>query len=129
MKIDFYIFRHGQTEWNRLAKVQGQTDIPLNDEGREEALVLKEFFKKVKVDIVYSSDLKRAFSTAKISFDENKISIIKAPELREVHCGEVEGMAREDVLKKFKQTFWSNEPQSGEDPDFSYPGGRIENGI
>lgn len=123
MNIDFYIFRHGQTEWNRLSKVQGQTDIPLNSTGRDEALSLKKFFKKNRADLVYSSDLERAYETAKISFSGSNIEIIKTKELREVYCGEVEGMQREDVLKKFKQTFWSVQPQSGEALDFSYPGG------
>jgi probable phosphoglycerate mutase len=123
MSIEFYIFRHGQTEWNRLKRIQGQTNIPLNETGRAEAKSLKSFFKEIDVDVVYSSDLDRAYETAEISFEETGISIIQARELREVYCGEVEGLARAEVLEKYKQTFWSAQEDSEEDVGFSYPGG------
>ena len=61
-----YILRHGTTEWNRDHKIQGSTDILLDDVGREMArqtgLSLRD--KGIKFDVVYSSPLKRAYQTA-----------------------------------------------------------------
>ena len=68
-----YIVRHGQTNWNLLGKNQGQTDIPLNEVGKSQALELKEKLKDIKFDVVFSSPLKRAFETAKIIAGDNVI--------------------------------------------------------
>ncbi|OUR98724.1 hypothetical protein A9Q84_04740 [Halobacteriovorax marinus] len=121
--IDFYIFRHGQTDWNKLKKIQGHTDIPLNETGKKEALILRDFFKEIKVDAVYSSDLARAHETAQISFHEKSVSIIKTRDLREAFCGEVEGMSKKDIVKTYKQSFWDKQLKSKDALDFSYPGG------
>ena len=61
-----YFVRHGQTEWNKIGKMQGHKDIELNDEGREQAQVVKEKLQGIKFDKVFSSPLIRATETAKI---------------------------------------------------------------
>lgn len=60
----FYLVRHGQTDWNRAGKIQGTTDIPLNETGRQQAeqlaTVLKErsgYPAKTRIDAVYASPL------------------------------------------------------------------------
>ena len=50
MKI--YVVRHGQTDWNFMNKLQGQTDIELNDMGREQARNTAELLKGKKVDLI-----------------------------------------------------------------------------
>ena len=62
----FYLVRHGQTDWNRAGKIQGTTDIPLNETGRQQAeqlaTVLKErsgYPAKTRIDAVYASPLAR----------------------------------------------------------------------
>ena len=50
-----YIIRHGQTEWNALHKLQGRTDIPLNDNGRRMAKEAGERYKDLHIDVCYSS--------------------------------------------------------------------------
>ena len=55
-----YFVRHGQTDWNKIGRIQGHTDIPLNKLGEEQALIVKEKLKEIKFDKVFSSPLKRA---------------------------------------------------------------------
>ena len=62
--VRLYLVRHGRTEWNELGKYQGQSDIALSPIGEEQAKRLAEHFPAKKLDAVYASDLKRAYSTA-----------------------------------------------------------------
>ena len=55
-----YIMRHGKTEWNVRHKLQGRTDIPLNEEGRKMAEKAHEEYKDINIDICYCSPLVRA---------------------------------------------------------------------
>lgn len=59
-----YIMRHGKTDWNALHKLQGRTDIPLNEEGRLMALKAHEEYKSWNIDVCYCSPLIRAVETA-----------------------------------------------------------------
>ena len=61
-----YIVRHGETDWNRMKKVQGRTDIPLNDYGRHLAEETAEGMKEMRLDLAYTSPLRRARETAEI---------------------------------------------------------------
>ena len=61
-----YIMRHGKTDWNALHKLQGRTDIPLNDEGRLMASKAHEEYKSLNIDVCYCSPLIRAVETAQI---------------------------------------------------------------
>src|SRR5271167_231879 len=66
----FYIVRHGQTDWNVEKRIQGCTDIPLNDRGREQAFELGKKLKDVDFAFCFSSDLQRAAETARIILSE-----------------------------------------------------------
>ena len=59
-----YFVRHGQTEWNKIGRMQGRIDIELNNEGKQQAMIVREKLKGVKFDKVFSSPLKRAVETA-----------------------------------------------------------------
>jgi len=61
-----YLIRHGQTDWNALGKMQGQTNIPLNEIGREQAKTASIEVAKVKVEHIFSSNLDRAKETSEI---------------------------------------------------------------
>ncbi|WP_127717935.1 histidine phosphatase family protein [Halobacteriovorax sp. HLS] len=123
MKKTFYIFRHGQTDWNKERKVQGQTDIELNELGQEQAQELKCFFDSFDIDICYSSDLSRAYRTAEIAFSGKGVSIFKSINLREANFGQVEGMTRENLIAIYNENFWEVNEQSDESLNFCYPGG------
>jgi probable phosphoglycerate mutase len=61
-----YLARHGETDWNRIGRWQGATDVPLNDEGRAQARALAERVRPHGVVRVHASDLARARQTAEI---------------------------------------------------------------
>ena len=62
--VRIYIARHGQTAWNALKKLQGTSDIPLNDVGRTQAKALAERLAGVPLDRIYTSALSRTRMTA-----------------------------------------------------------------
>ncbi|MCR5557631.1 MAG: histidine phosphatase family protein [Butyrivibrio sp.] len=87
-----YIMRHGKTDWNALQKLQGQIDIPLNEEGKEAARAAREKYKDIAFDICYSSPLIRAKETAEIFLQGTNTPIITDDRLKEMAFGEFEGV-------------------------------------
>ena len=87
-----YIMRHGLTDWNVRHKLQGQTDIPLNGEGRRMAEKAAEAYQSVPLDLCYSSPLIRAHETAEIVLRGRNIPIRTDDRLREMCFGEYEGL-------------------------------------
>jgi uncharacterized phosphatase len=61
-----YLVRHGETEWNRQRRIQGSTDIPLNDIGREQAARTGRLLSRRDWAGIASSPLSRAFETGSI---------------------------------------------------------------
>jgi probable phosphoglycerate mutase len=90
--------RHGQTDWNVHHKLQGQTDVPLNDTGRQMAAEARKIYKDIPIDICYCSPLSRARETAAIFLAERKIPIISDDRLRELGFGIYEGT--EEIFQK-----------------------------
>ena len=90
---NFFLVRHGETDWNLAGRIQGATDIPLNDTGRDQARATGIKMQGRKWDVIVSSPLSRAFETASII-----ASLIGLPEptpfdgLVERNYGEAEGM-------------------------------------
>lgn len=87
-----YIMRHGKTEWNAKHKLQGRTDIPLNDDGRAMAERAREEYRDIHLDICYSSPLIRAKKTAEIVLEGRDIPIITDDRLVEMSFGLYEGI-------------------------------------
>lgn len=79
-----YIIRHGKTEWNAKRKLQGRTDIPLNDEGRLMAEKARDEYKDIHFDVCYCSPLIRAKETAEILMKGRNIPIITDDRLMEM---------------------------------------------
>lgn len=92
------MIRHGETEWNVRKRVQGHSDIPLNDEGRRLAHVTSDAIADIPFTRVYTSPLKRAYETAMIIKGERDIPVIEDTRIMEIGFGEYEGLscARED---------------------------------
>lgn len=88
-----YIMRHGKTDWNVQYRLQGRTDIPLNDMGRSMAKTARETYRDVHFDICYVSPLIRAKETAEIFLQDRNIPIVVDERLAEMSFGEYEGMA------------------------------------
>lgn len=102
MKIkNIYVIRHGETDWNKNHRFQGQTDIKLNETGREQAIKLRPLMQQLQIESVYSSTLTRAYETAELATQEIKISIQKDDRLRETNVGAAEGLTMDELLQKF----------------------------
>lgn len=98
MKI--YFIRHGETEWNKKRKLQGQSDIPLNEYGKELAKVTEEGLRDIDFDIVYTSPLLRAKETAEILKGDRDIKIIEDKRLLELGFGVGEGKGIDQIRKQ-----------------------------
>lgn len=123
MKSHLYLIRHGETDWNRAERLQGHSDIDLNDLGRDQASRLRPFAEKLHIEVLVASDLKRAVQTARLAFP-SVTEIITDPRLREVHLGEAEGASRHDLEKLFGPDIlrlWFS--TDAEDMKHRFPGG------
>lgn len=94
--MNILIVRHGQTDYNKERKLQGWTDNPLNENGKQQALRTKMKLEKEPIDIILCSPLTRAKQTAAIINANRKIPTIYDDRLRERDFGEFEGIAIAD---------------------------------
>lgn len=94
MKI--LVTRHGQTDWNVEKRIQGRTDIELNNKGIEQAYQTREKLKNEEIDLIICSPLKRAKQTAHIINIDRNIPIIYDERLLEICYGENEGRLHND---------------------------------
>ncbi len=89
-----YFVRHGETDWNKIGRIQGHIDIGLNNEGKDQAQIVKEKLQGIQFDKVFSSPLKRTKETAKIISDQE---IIIDNRLIERYNGELEGKLKTEI--------------------------------
>lgn len=87
-----YIMRHGKTDWNACHKLQGRTDIPLNDKGRMMAAEAGEKYADIHFDECYSSPLARAKETAEIFLKGRGVPVYTDDRLVEMGFGIYEGI-------------------------------------
>ena len=86
------LLRHGQTDWNIDLRLQGSTDIPLNETGRQQALDAAAALNPEDWDLVITSPLSRAKDTAEIVAQELDMQVAIVPELIERSFGAAEGL-------------------------------------
>lgn len=100
----FLLIRHGKTEWNAQGKIQGHSDIPLNEVGigQAKSVAQKLADSNEKVDAIYSSDLQRAVSTAREISQIFNRTIITDSALREMFMGVAEGMEQSEYQNVYK---------------------------
>ncbi|MGN0708983.1 MAG: histidine phosphatase family protein [Anaerovoracaceae bacterium] len=93
-----YLARHGETDWNRLNKVMGRTDVPLNEKGLAQADALAGEIKEknIPLDVIYCSPLTRAVQTAGKAGAAAGCPVITRKELIEMDFGIYEGVQRTD---------------------------------
>lgn len=95
--MKLYLIRHGETDWNVEGRLQGRTDIPLNDEGRRLARITAQALTNVPFSCIYTSPLMRAKETAMLIKGNRNIPVIEEPRLQEISFGIYEGChCRED---------------------------------
>ena len=102
----FYIFRHGETNWNRERRCQGHTNTCLNERGEQQALELAQKLLNLPIEVIVSSDLERAKTTGTIVSKEKNIPLILDSRLREMNYGEAEGMLYEDAKSRYGAELW-----------------------
>ena len=91
--------RHGETDWNRELRIQGSSDVELNDLGRRQAQSLAQELTDVDLDAVYASDLARARQTAAAVAATHGLEVRFDARLRERSFGSWEGLTREDIAE------------------------------
>jgi broad specificity phosphatase PhoE len=92
MKTVVLLIRHGETDWNRDGRWQGQTDVPLSDAGLRQAHAVADRLAGWPITAVYSSDLQRAAATAEVVAGRHGLEPLLLSELREGSAGEFEGL-------------------------------------
>ena len=97
--ITVYLVRHGATEWNHYKRAQGQSDIPLNEAGRLQALDAAKELATFDIRGVYSSDLERAVHTAEPIAQVHDVDVIVDPAFREIDQGEWTGLPVEEIAR------------------------------
>ena len=95
--MKFYIIRHGQTNWNKEGRIQGKTDIELNEKGIEQAKEARKILENYPIDMIVASPLKRARKTAEIINEAKNVPIIFKEELEERGFGDFEGKIRKEI--------------------------------
>ena len=104
--LRIFLIRHGETEWNKSGKFQGHSDVKLSPEGIHQAKLLAQHAPFQHVDAIYSSDLSRAFDTAKIlAVKFNVLPVKTTPELRETNFGEWEGRYISELTEESPKSF------------------------
>ena len=119
----WFLVRHGQTEWNRIGRAQGQSDPPLNQEGEGQAEAVAVRLAPVHFEAAYSSDLLRAADTAGPIMRGRDVPIVLRRDLREKNFGEWEGMTWEDLQHRYPDML---EDLFDEKPAFAPPGGESD---
>lgn len=101
-----YLARHGETDWNRVGRWQGATDIPLSDVGRTQARALADRLRGRGIVQVHASDLTRAHETAQVVAATLGIpSVMVDPRLRERGFGCFEGLTREECAVRHPEAW------------------------
>lgn len=112
------LVRHGETDWNKNARFQGQTDVPLSETGRGQAERVAEKLADEKVFAIYSSDLSRAYETASIIAKQHGLEVKKSKALREINFGLWEGMDRQVITDEHRDLYqqWLDNPMETRTP-------------
>jgi broad specificity phosphatase PhoE len=97
--------RHGESDWNRAKRWQGQADRPLTDLGRRQAEELADRLADTELDAVYSSDLRRAADTADAVARRRGLTVQTTPDLREVDVGAWSGLTRAEAEAQFPDAY------------------------
>jgi len=118
---NIYLVRHGKIGSDIKGKSYiGQSDIPLNDEGREQAEKLGRRLNDINITNIFSSDLIRSVETAEIIAAHHHLSPVIIPSIKEISMGEWEGMTFAEIMKR-----WPDEYKKRGDDILNYrtPGG------
>ena len=114
------LVRHGETDWNRQGRFQGQIDIPLNENGRAQAAAAGDFLRRVKLDRAYTSSMSRPRQTAEgILSHHPGVPLTSVPHLVEIGHGQWEGCLEEEIAAGWAELLadWKRAPETVQMPD------------
>lgn len=100
-----YLIRHGQTAWNAEKRFRGCHDVPLNSQGRREALCAAQALADIQFCAVFSSPLSRAIETAEIISGQRNLLIFPDQSFIDINYGTWTGMADSEVCAQFPETY------------------------
>lgn len=115
----FYLLRHGETEWNKLGKFQGLTDVSLNDRGLSQARDSARASLAWDHSIIYSSTLTRTIQVAEEVRRLSGAPVVTDPGLCELALGDLEGVTGADMRAEWPEVYrrWRENPASVEMPN------------
>lgn len=116
----FIVVRHGETQWNVEARIQGKGDSPLTAAGLAQAQAIADRLASERFDVLVSSDLGRAMQTAGAIARRCGHAIVPDPRLRERDFGAGEGMTYDEIDRNWPDVFTRSRET---DPDAAVPGG------
>jgi phosphoserine phosphatase len=116
----FLLIRHGETDWNRAGKFQGQIDVPLNENGRNQASLAAEFLKTIQIDFGFTSPMLRPKETAEIILKQHPtLTLHEDADLREIGHGLWEGKFEAEIETEYPGELqrWHTHPESVQMPE------------
>ena len=110
--IRLLLIRHGTTAWNQEGRYQGQSDLPLDETGAQQALALGHRLARQEIDAIYASDLVRASQTASAIAEPHSLAVRPEPRLREIDFGAWDGLTHREIAQHYPQelTAWGDDP-------------------
>ncbi len=116
----FCLVRHGETDWNGEKRIQGQIDIDLNPRGEAQARAVAEGLAGHSFVAAYSSDLRRAWHTARIAAAGLGLAVSPAPTLRERHFGVLQGLTASEAREQLPHAHRHHQART---PDYDFDSG------
>lgn len=111
-----YVVRHGETQFNVEKRYAGQTDVPLNERGIEQAKELAKKLAEEPFDVIVTSSLQRAQATAEqICVYHKEVPLVVMEEFREVCVGVYEGLTRVEVQERYPELWARNCTRQSDD--------------
>jgi broad specificity phosphatase PhoE len=114
------IVRHGESEWNRIGRYQGQGDAPLSDLGLRQAEALALRLADEPLDAIFTSALQRAAKTAEaIARYHRDTPFEHSPALLEIHHGDWQGLLADEVIERYGEGLreWREHPTRAQMPN------------
>ena len=111
--MKFFVVRHGETDWNKLGRFQGHTDISLNDRGLSQARETAVASEDWGYTAIYSSPLVRTVQVAEEIAKVTPMLVSQEPGLKELSLGDLEGVTGEEMRNDWPALFaaWRTEPE------------------
>ena len=111
--MKFFVVRHGETDWNKLGRFQGHTDISLNDRGLSQARETAVASEDWGYTAIYSSPLVRTIQVAEEIVKVTPMTVSQEPGLKELSLGDLEGVTGEEMRNDWPALFaaWRTEPE------------------